>query len=276
MSGGQKQLGDAQHWLLAAITSRQPPSPGQTENCITPGPHQSPAERLDVYRNAYLARLLEVLRELFPCTRFAVGDDIFDQLMLDYLEHCPPRSYTLAKLADRLVEHLDATRPDGWGEFVVELARLEEAIDRVFDAPGGESLSPLTLPDPLSGSLRLTLTPGLELLSFRYPVSTFYTAWKHDRSPEWPEHKAEYVALLRREFIVRRYELSKPQFELLQRIAAGTSLDEALAALAVGDEQAGGLAASLRHWFAFWTSERFFADAHIPARNGVVKSPPAR
>ncbi len=262
MSGNHKLEG-AQQWLLAAITSRQPPSQTETHDWLAGGPQQTPSERLSVYRHAYLARLLEVLREQFPCTRFAAGDEHFDALIVDYLQHCPPHSYTLAKLADRLVEHLEATRPADWGAFLVELARLEEAIDRVFDGPGGENLPPLTLPDLMSDSLQLTLTPGLELLAFCFPASTFYSDWKHGRRPQWPRPRAQHVALVRRDYVVRRYELSQPQYELLKQLQAGQTLDDALAALVRDDIGMGDLATCIQQWFAFWTAEHFFAAIQV-------------
>jgi hypothetical protein len=205
-----------------------------------------------------------VLRELFPCARFAAGDEVFDALMLDYLQNCPPRSYTLARLADRLVVHLEATRPADWGAFLVELARLEEAIDRVFDGPGGEELPPPALPERLSDSMQLTLTPGLELLAFRFPVSTFYSDWKSGRQPEWPEPQTQYVALLRRDYVVRRYPLDPSQFELLTKLQAGETLENALAGLIVAEVGLDDIAMRVRQWFAFWTAERFFAAAHVP------------
>jgi len=274
MSGEPTNIGDAQRWLLAAITSAQSPGEQQTQHWLTAGPHQSPAERLSIYRHAYVARLLEVVRELFPCTRFAAGDDLFDQLMVNYLRHWPPQSYTLARLADRLVEHLEATRPPDWGAFLVELARLEQTIDRVFDAPGGEQLPPFVLPADVSGPLYLRLTPGLQLLACDYPVSTFYTAWKQGRAPQWPDPQSEYLALVRRDYIVRRYELTSGQFALLSALATGRSLDDALASLAVHNQDPSDLAQRVQKWFAFWATERFFAAAQSSSTNEEpVKSP---
>jgi hypothetical protein len=252
-------LNRAQRWLLEAITARREPSAADLDRFISAGPQQSAAERLAIYRRAYLARLLEVLRELFPCTRFTVGDELFEQLMTDYLEMCPPQSYTLAHLADRLPGHLEATRPADWGEFIVEVVRLEQAIDQVFDAPGGECLPPFALPSELNGSLRLVLIPGSRLLAFNYPVSGYYTAWKAGSKPRWPEPELQYVALLRRDFIVRRYELSGPQFHILAALQAGKSLDESLAAIEpTADLQC--LAPQVEQWFADWAAECFFAS----------------
>ena len=86
--------------------------------------------------------------------------------------------------------------------------------------------------DTLSADIRLTLAPGFRLLALRYPVSRYYTAWKAGDEPEWPEAGDEFVALLRRDYIVRHYELSRPQHDLLQQLAAGQTLAEALQAIA--------------------------------------------
>jgi Putative DNA-binding domain len=260
---GRVQLNDVQQWLLAAITQPHETSPAELEERILPSRQQSAAERLGVYTHAYRARLLEVLRDLFPCTRFAVGDTLFDQFMISYVEQHPPHSYTLARLADKLIKHLDMTRPADWGAFVVELARLEKAIDRIFDAQGPENLPPFVLPADATSSIRLSFVPGFELHAFRYPVSSFYSDWKAGRESAWPDAAEQYIALFRRDYVVRRFELSAAAYELLLALSRGLTLGEALAAAA---EAADGqpvdeLAADFGRWFTVWAANGFFAAA---------------
>ena len=255
-------LGALQHWLLDAVTNQAAPQSNAIDQIILPSRQQSAGERLAVYQHAYLARLLEVLRELFPCTRFAVGDDLFDQFAAGYLHAYPPHSYTLARLADHLVEHFDATRPADWGAFVVELARLEQAIDRIFDAAGPEGLPPLAVPPQAADSLKLAFVPGFELFAFRFPVSSYFTEWKAGRQPGWPERSSQYVALFRRDYIVRRYELTAGQYELLAALQRGASLGEALASVNdKGTLDTNDAAEHLGRWFTLWAAERFFAEA---------------
>ena len=94
-----------QAWMLDAITHPDGVAAGGAprliDELVLPSQQQSAAERLAVYSTAYFARLLEVLSELFPCLRFAVGDDLFGQFAAGYLQQYPPRSYTLHRLADR-------------------------------------------------------------------------------------------------------------------------------------------------------------------------------
>jgi hypothetical protein len=257
------RLEKLQHWLLTAITQRVAPLRADVDQVLLPSLQQSALDRLAVYRSAYIARLLEILREQLPCTRFAVGDDLFDQFAASYLQAHPPHSYTLARLADKLVEHLNATRPAEWGELLVDLVSLEQTIDRVFDAPGPENLPPFTLPHQADESLSLLLAPGLELLAFRYPVSTYYTAWKAGQEPPWPQPQPQFVALLRRDYIVRRYELTRLQFELLLAISHGLPLGEAIVTATAGaaNAETEKLAASFGDWFADWAAGGFFAAA---------------
>jgi hypothetical protein len=255
-------LNELQRWLLTAIAKPAGIAPAQLASTILPSRHQSAADRLAIYQHAYLARLLEVLREVFPCTRFAVGDDLFNQFAAGYLAAHPPHNYSLAHLADHWVEYLDASRPSDWGRFVIELARLEHAIDRIFDEPGPESLPPFSLPTNPTDSLRLTLVPGLELLAFDFPTSSFYTVWKQGQQPAWPNERQQFVALLRRDYIVRRFELTQAQFQVLLELQRGATLGETLlAATQPAEIDTEDMAANVGQWFQFWAAEQFYAKA---------------
>ena len=253
-------LDEHQRWLLAAITHPAGVEAGASssvDDVILPSRQQSATQRLAVYSHAYFARLLDVLRELFPCVRHAVGDELFDEFAVGYLVAHPPASYTLHRLADQFADHLEATRPadDNQFAFIVDLARLEHAIDQVFDGPGPENLPP---PDPaLLAAGQIAVVPGCQLLAFRFPASSYFTAWKAGDKPAWPQPGEQFVALMRRDYIVRRYELTRPQFDLLSSLAAGHSLNDALASIAA-TAPLDHLTHEVRRWFEFWTAERFF------------------
>jgi hypothetical protein len=256
MNRSQPQLDGLERWMLAAITDPAGVAASEVSRVILPSLQQSSAQRLAVYQSAYFARLLEVLRELFPCTRFAVGEELFDPFAAGYLQAHPPHGYTLARLADKLVDYLDATRPSDWGAFVVELARLEQAIDRIFDGAGPEGLPPFELPAGAGGGSSLVFVPGLELHAFSFPVSTYYTGWKAGRQPAWPSADQQYVALFRREYVVRRLELTAVQYELLLCLKRGSSIDESLATAGALDTLS---PEEVQGWFAQWARCGFFA-----------------
>ncbi|MFN0019896.1 MAG: hypothetical protein ACKVP0_16690, partial [Pirellulaceae bacterium] len=108
----------------------------------------------------------------------------------------------------------------------------------------------------------LSFVPGFQLLAFRYPISSFYTAWKRGEQPPLPAPSQQQIALFRRDYIVRRHELTSVQYELLAALLAGATLEVSLAqvaplALATG-ESPDTLAINLRAWFEHWTREGFF------------------
>jgi hypothetical protein len=250
------------------------------ESVILPSRRQTSLERLAVYGNAYYLRLIDCLREFFPCLVDALGRETFDEFAVGYLQRYPSESYTLHRLADRFVQFLEETRPAHdaqWAGFVVDLARLELAIEHVFDAPGPEpdpwpepaaaGSTPAAVPlaalaaDRLAPETRLVAAPGLTLLAFTWPVSSYYTAWKQGRQSPWPQPQPQFVALLRRDYIVRRHELSPAQHELLSRLAAGMPVGEAIAAASAAQPEAQLSPEELRQWFFQWAERGFFAGA---------------
>jgi hypothetical protein len=272
-------LAELQVWMLDAI--RQPGAnlrPPDVDALILASRQQTASQRLAVYSHAYFARLLEVLAELFPCLRHAVGDELFAEFVAGYLAAYPPTSYTLHRLADHFPEYLETTRPQDAPAlaFVVDLARLEQAIDRVFDGPGPEELPPFAFPGEGANAeqLQLTLVPGMELLALRFPASSYFTVWKNGDADQWPPATAQYVALFRREYVVRRFELSRVQYVLLEQIASGATLAAAIDAAASCDVDmdsserclpaGANLAETLHDWFATWGSAGFFDSASSP------------
>ena len=257
-------LDELQRQMLAAIADPAAEPCAPLMEMIVASRQQSAVERMGVYRHAYFARLIDVMREFFPCFRHAAGEEVFDSFAFEYLAAYPPASYTLCRLADRFVEHLLLTQPAdaAWSGFLIDLARLEKAIDETFDAPGPEELSPLQLPsvEDLCGDIRLSLVPGFHLLDFRFPVSTYYTAWKAETADAWPDEQQQFIALLRRDYIVRRYELNQPQFALLSALHRGETLGAALEELAASENCSDDLSTLVQQWFTKWAAERFFCE----------------
>ena len=131
-------------------------SPEDIEQVITRSRQCTSLERLQIYGNAYYARLIECLQDEFPALRHALGDETFDAFALAYLQDCPSRSYTLSKLGTEFPRFLRETRPldippeSNWPEFLVDLATLERTYSEDFDAPGPERLTLLRSEDLLA------------------------------------------------------------------------------------------------------------------------------
>ena len=235
------------------------------------------SERLSVYANAYYARLLECLGESFPVLKYALGEETFNEFAFGYLQAHPSRSYTLNRLGDDFARYLDETRPrrseteplgPDWPDFLIDLARLEWTIGQVFDGPGLEredlldSESFQVIAPEQWPQARLKLAVCMRLLQFSYPINDYYTEARRAKEGEeipLPEPRRQFVAISRRQYVVRRYELSEPQYRLLESLQAGETIGQAIECAAeILDADDEELAVSLRSWFHNWAAEGFF------------------
>jgi hypothetical protein len=251
--------------------------PEEAERVVTRSHALTGLERLAIYNRAYYARLLDCLRESYPVLFRAVGEDAFGGFGLDYLQKYPSRSYTLNDLGASFPRYLRESRPadepaPSWPDFVIELATLEWTYNEVFDGPGVEGRR-LLRPDRLRAipperwpEARLVPVPCLRLLHLSYPVHLYYTAVRRRKEPEFPEPAETFLAVTRRRYVIRRYELSRPQFVLLEALTRGQPVGEAIAlAGEIAGDHVERFAADLREWFRDWTAERFFLGVELPA-----------
>ncbi len=261
---------------LASDAARQhlDVAPADVEQVIERSEAQTSVERLSIYANAYYARLLECLGEEFPILRQTLGEETFNGFAFGYLQSYPSQSYTLGKLGENFARYLAETQPaeseDGdmpanWPEFLIDLATLEWTFSQVFDGPGVEHETLLTS-EQLQAidaeqwpAARLEVVQCLKLLALRFPVNAYYTAMRRDESPPIPGPSASWVAITRREFIVRRHELNLRQFELLSALIAGetigAAIERAAAAPGANVEQ---FIVELGDWFREWAANDFF------------------
>ncbi|HUY87698.1 MAG TPA: DNA-binding domain-containing protein [Pirellulales bacterium] len=235
-------------------------------------------ERLSIYHNAYFARLLECLRSVFPSLARAVGNEAFDELGVGYLQRYPSHSYTLDALGANFDRYLQETRPDRdeatglsetWPDFLIELATLEWAVNEVFDGPGNERQPGWTAESVAATiascwpDVQIKPSPSLKVFSFRFPVNDYYTSLRQAASdedlPAIPDPSPTWLALTRRDYIVRRHALTPAQFILLSAITSGESVGQAILRAATVEE--GSLeefSTKLQDWFRRWTAAGFF------------------
>lgn len=253
--------------------------PDQAEQIVTRSTALTAAERLAIYNYAYSARLVECLREEFPVLMHALGQELFDAFAVDYLQKYPSGSYTLMQLGSRFPRYLAETRPqasddDGlppdWPDFLIDLATLELTFNEVFDGPGVEG-ERLLEPDQLAlisperfMEARLVGATCLRLLSLRYPVHRYARAVRRHQAPVPPEPASVYLAVTRRDYVVRHYELSRPAYQLLCAILNGESVGQTIAWLAeTTAPDPDRLARNLRAWFNDWAAEGFFRSIEL-------------
>jgi Putative DNA-binding domain len=253
--------------------------PDEAEKVVTRSRALTALERLAIYGYAYYARLLECLRDEFPVLKHALGDDLFDAFAAEYLEQYPSRSYTLFHLGVNFPRFLAETRPDqekeenapaNWPDFLIDLATLELTFNQVFDGPGveGEALLGADRLQALAPQrlleARLVGVPCLRLLALRYPVHIYVTAVRRHEDPELPGPAETFLAISRRRYVVRHYELSRPAHQLLQALLAGEAVGPAIqAAVEAAGPDLEHLPDKLWTWFHDWAAEGFFRSLEL-------------
>lgn len=296
-----KPLNVVQQWFSAVVTHPNgvnegiesddaqflvPISRNELERMVTRSQRMSARDRLSIYAHAYYARLIECLGESFPVLKRILGEEVFNGFAFGYLQRYPSRSYTLGRLGENFAKYLDETRPDrnesvaddedrlaGWPDFLVDLATLEWSIEQVFDGLGIEgqpTLDPgefLEISSKRWEDIRLRPVPCLRLLRLRFPVLGYYTAIRSSAEEvqvDPPRPSDSFVAVTRRDWVVRLHDLSAPQYELLSCLIRGEPLGQAIGWAFDACESGEGISTDdLRKWFAEWARLRFFKNIEL-------------
>jgi len=242
----------------------------QIESVISPSQRRTSVQRLEVYAHAYHARLVECLQSIYPLFAKAVGEELFQQFAIAYLQKYPSRSYTLNRLGDTFPEFLEETSPTRGTEepvfedFLVGLAITERSIDAIFDGPGIEQQAVLS-PDQLQGvspnafaEATFTMAPCLRLHAFPFPVNDFITAIKQDPQAPIPPAAPSWLALTRRDYVVRRVPLSRWEYHLLVRLTEGQKVAHAIEGAVTEVDPGEDVSQLLATAFQKFTREQFF------------------
>ena len=112
------------------------------ESVVLPSKQLSSVERLEIYAYMYYARLVEILQEEYPTTRQLLGPHEFAVLCRKFIARHPSRSRVLNRLSEKFPDFLARALPKGHRNgLAVDVARIERAMEDVFDAP---KLEPMT------------------------------------------------------------------------------------------------------------------------------------
>lgn len=184
---------------------------------------------LQVYRHAYVARLIEALGEDFEVLRQSVGDRSFAELGETYAAACPSRHYSLGQFGYGLADFLSSTAPWSARPYLGELARFEWALRRAFDAPDATPIVVTTLADMPGEAwpgLTFRLIPSFRRLDLGWTVPQAWQAVTSDAEAVPPPQPTEGMvawAIWRPELTTEFRSLEADEAEMLDGLARGES-----------------------------------------------------
>lgn len=161
----------------------------------------TPAMQLDIYREQFFLRHLDVLHEDFRSLAHRLGDGAFETLAKAYLKAFPPRSFTLRDLGAELPGFVASTAPWNGDTLLADLARVEWAFVEAFDAasePALDSAAVASVPEEAWPSARLVLQPSVQRVALRHAAHDYRHAIRNGEPVAGPpEARASFVVVFR-------------------------------------------------------------------------------
>ena len=215
------------------------------------------ATLLDVYRDGYALRLIEVLTTDYPGLMAMAGPADFDHVARAYIAAHPSRHPSVRWFGKDLADFMSRTPPYNKAPAAVEMARFEWALGEAFDSVDAAPVIAeqlMTLPPEAWETLTFAALPSLRLLTFAFEVAQ---AWQ--RRAEVEPGNLEVAgteepvtwAIWRPERVSSFRSLDRDEAAMLQALVEGRSFPELCEAVApfTGDDQAPARAAGLlRTW----------------------------
>lgn len=99
-----------------------------------------PADRLNIYRNTFVAGVTKALRLSYPAIHRLVGDEFFEGAALLFIAKHPPRAACLDEYSADFPQFLRGFQPAASLEYLSDVARLEWAVNRAIHAADVEPL----------------------------------------------------------------------------------------------------------------------------------------
>jgi len=226
----QFTLAQMQNWMQSALLRHDSQTPTENpESHINESSRLTAAQHLNIYRQSYVARLRECMKNQFSALAHALGEKLFQMFADQYLDAYPSASYTLNRLGAKFPDFLEETRPDGaekeeWIDFIIELARFEYTLSMIFDEHAEEKTNPATESTPDEA---LKLAPVFRLFRHRHPVCRYYLDVVNKKSPELPFEEETFCAVTRNAYRLSLLEIKPAQYFFLERIVQGDSVGQA-------------------------------------------------
>ena len=258
----------AQEEAPDAPAARAEVPPERLADVILPSRALSPVERVGIYHGMYLLRMEEALATDYPGLKHLLGDQRFFELVRAYVQEYPSRHFSLNRLGDHLPEYVLRAPGLRRRAFCHDLARLELATSRVFDAP---QTAPLTaeaiaaVPSQAWGKARLVPVAAFALLAFRHPVSAYLDSVSEEEGHTHPpgRRRDTWVAVYRRDYAVWRKDLSRPAHRLLSELVAGRTVGQAVGSALRLRGRAKPTEHDLFRFFREWTAAGMFQAVRV-------------
>ena len=188
------------------------------------------SERLDVYRHAYFARLLEVFQLDYPALHALLGDDEFVLLTRRYVDANPSQFRSIRWFGNNLPTFLEQRSPYADKPILAEMARFEWLLTEAFDASdeaviGIEEMA--AIPFEKWPEMCFRMHAVIKKVNFQWNITQLWKAAEADEPlfPEEHAHPISYV-IWRKKYEVQFSSLSPDEAYMLDAMMAGRNFSD--------------------------------------------------
>ncbi|MBX9702995.1 MAG: DNA-binding domain-containing protein [Silvanigrellaceae bacterium] len=183
--------------------------------------------RLDIYKNAYFSRLLEVLQSNYPCLHLYLGDEAFQNLGHGYIHQYPSHYRSIRWFGDAFVNYLLA---EPFPPHLAEFAEFEWKMTLAFDADDAPvfTLEQMASIAPESwGDMRLIPHPSVQTMTFHWNTVALWEQVQQKIDPATAQKSAPIAWVLWRvHYRNKYYALSLEESVALNSAIQGSSFGE--------------------------------------------------
>lgn len=269
-------LNQLQRWFLEHIVGphRQRSTPESiaqrdVETVLLPSKTLTAEQRMQVYAQQYLWRLLSVAGNEHPVVKRLMGEEAFDSMVVEYLDRYPPYGHSLDDLCHALPYFLQYRCARDDAPLLYQVARAENALSNAhhihrLGTVTAENLS--NVPQELWPVLRFHPDPSLQLMAFDYNVLDIIDAHKEGQPLPALDPISTWGAVWRHDHKVWHQRISRPRYAALSALVDGETVTVALErASDVWEDDDDTLVSTVFQWFSEWIEEELFSSLILPS-----------
>jgi hypothetical protein len=193
--------------------------------------------RLAIYGNAYFSRLEEALESDYEILKQLLGEEVFSEACMAYIQQYPSRYYSLRWFGRDFPVFLGYQAESGEHHWPAEIAQLEWSFIGAFDAADAVSLTEAdaaAIPPEAWPELRMQFHPSVRTLSIWWNTLARWRAAKNAQPIPEPARLPEPAQCLlwRHELMTQYRSMEADEAIAIQSALAGASFSEICGALA--------------------------------------------